>query len=42
VRSFDGVSAVSPGRPTLTLVDRGGVRHAVASGEVTFVGWMLR
>ena len=40
VRSFDGASALAPGRQTLTLVGGDGSRRPIASGEVTFLGWM--
>jgi hypothetical protein len=40
VRSFEGSSVVSPGRSRLTLLDASGVRHTIATGEVTFVGWI--
>jgi Tol biopolymer transport system component len=39
VRSFEGDSALKPGRSTLTLVTDG-VRQTIATGEVTFVGWI--
>jgi hypothetical protein len=41
VRSFDGVSAHSPGRATLTVISPGG-RRTIATGEVTFIGWTYR
>ena len=40
LRSFDGSSALSPGRSRLTLLDADGARHTIATGEVTFVGWI--
>ncbi len=40
VRSFDGASAAAPGNSTVTLVAPGGARTKVASGEVTFIGWI--
>jgi Tol biopolymer transport system component len=40
VRTFEGRSALAPGRSSLTLVTDGGARLHVASGEVTFLGWI--
>ncbi len=40
VRSFDGASATNPGRAVLTVIDGAGARHQIASGEVTFLGWI--
>ncbi len=40
VTSFDGTSVVNPGRATLVVVDPQGVRREIASGEVTFLGWI--
>lgn len=42
VRSFEGPTASAPGKATLTLIDRNGDRHEIASGEVTLVGWSTR
>jgi Tol biopolymer transport system component len=39
VRAFDGVSAATPGRANLTMVDANGERHVLTSNDVTFVGW---
>jgi hypothetical protein len=39
VRAFDGASASAPGRATLTFIDPNGKRHALSSGDVTYVGW---
>lgn len=39
VRSFDGASALAPGRPVLALVRTDGDRTTIAGGEVTFLGW---
>jgi hypothetical protein len=40
VRTFDGASATSPGRATLTVVGLDGARTPIATGEVTFLGWI--
>ena len=40
VRAFDGVSAMSPGRSTLAVLSQDGARTTIASGEVTFLGWI--
>jgi Tol biopolymer transport system component len=39
VRSFDGASAIAPGRPVLTVIRPDGARTPIAGGEVTFLGW---
>jgi Tol biopolymer transport system component len=39
VRAFSGASATAPGAATLTLIDKDGGRHVIASGDVTFAGW---
>ena len=39
VRAFSGASATAPGAATLTLIDKDGERHVIASGDVTFAGW---
>jgi hypothetical protein len=40
VRSFDGDSAMAPGRPSLAIVATDGTRKTIATGEVTFLGWI--
>lgn len=40
VRSFEGSSAAHPGRASLTVIDTAGTRRTIATGEVTFVGWI--
>jgi hypothetical protein len=40
VRTFEGNSAVAPGRSVLNLLTEDGARVRVASGEVTFLGWI--
>lgn len=42
VRSFDGASAMAPGRSQLTLVGTDGARRTIVAGEVTFLGWLVR
>jgi hypothetical protein len=42
VRAFEGGSASSPGRVSLTLIDSNGERHVLSSSDVTFVGWSAR
>jgi len=42
VRTFDGLSVSAPGRATLSVLTPGGARRAIASGEVTFIGWTYR
>jgi hypothetical protein len=38
--SFDGNSITNPGRATLVVVAPDGNRRQIASGEVTFLGWI--
>jgi hypothetical protein len=40
VRSFEGVSAMTPGRSALMVVQPDGRRTTIATGEVTFLGWI--
>jgi len=40
VRSFTGSSVLAPGAASLTFVGPDGARKTIASGEVTFVGWI--
>jgi hypothetical protein len=40
VRSFDGTSVLTPGRSVLALVGLDGSRTTIATGEVTFLGWI--
>jgi len=40
VTSFDGNSLMNPGRASLVVVDPAGVRREIATGEVTFLGWI--
>jgi dipeptidyl aminopeptidase/acylaminoacyl peptidase len=42
VSSFDGASATTPGASALTLITPEGSRRKIASGEVTFLGWVNR
>jgi Tol biopolymer transport system component len=42
VSSFDGASASSPGVSALTLLAPDGARRRIASGDVTFLGWVNR
>jgi hypothetical protein len=42
VRSFEGSSAMAPGRSVLNLLTKDGSRVQVAAGEVTFLGWISR
>jgi hypothetical protein len=38
--SFDGSSLLNPGRATLVVIAPDGTRRQIASGEVTFLGWI--
>jgi len=40
VRRFDGPSAADPGRATLEVVTTTGGRTTIATGEVSFLGWI--
>jgi hypothetical protein len=40
VTSFDGNSINNPGRASLVVVGPDGSRREIASGEVTFLGWI--
>jgi hypothetical protein len=40
VTSFDGNSIINPGRASLVVVGPDGTRREIASGEVTFLGWI--
>jgi len=40
VRSFTGSSVSAPGAASLTYIAPDGARKTIASGEVTFVGWI--
>jgi hypothetical protein len=40
VRSFDGASALAPGRPRLELLGAGGSRKTITDAEVTLLGWI--
>jgi hypothetical protein len=42
VSSFDGTSAVTPGAVALTLLAPDGSRQRLATGDVTFLGWVNR
>jgi hypothetical protein len=42
VSSFDGVSAVTPGASSLTLLTPDGARKRLADGDMTFLGWVNR
>ena len=42
VSSFDGASTSSPGDSALTLLASDGARKRIASGDVTFLGWVNR
>lgn len=39
VRSFEGRSALAPGRSSLAFVSRDGSRKTITTQEVTFLGW---
>jgi hypothetical protein len=40
VRAFDGVSAMAPGHSVLAVLTADGQRTTIATGEVTFLGWI--
>ncbi|MPZ49000.1 MAG: hypothetical protein GEU75_06770 [Dehalococcoidia bacterium] len=40
VRAFEGSSAMAPGRSLLAVLGLDGSRTTIASGEVTFLGWI--
>jgi hypothetical protein len=40
VRTFDGSSAMAPGNAVLAVLTPDGARLTIASGEVTFLGWI--
>jgi hypothetical protein len=40
VRSFNGASVLAPGRSVLAVLRLDGSRTTIASGEVTFLGWI--
>ena len=40
VRAFEGASTAAPGRSVLAVVGAGGRRQTIATGEVTFLGWI--
>ncbi len=40
LRSFEGRSAANPGRSVLAILDASGTRQLIATGEVTFLGWI--
>ncbi len=40
LRSFEGRSAANPGRSVLAVLDTTGNRQLIATGEVTFLGWI--